>query len=201
MDFDLTDHLQVAFSMAFRLRPSPSPKPTTTAPYAIAQLTATVVRRGPSPPAKADPRTRPRCHRLRWEWKEMVGNGSELKVSPLLATPDQAPSASLSRPRSQPPRPGRSARQTTTTRQLTVADMPKSEYDDSNAAARPRFRPVARVTHLHTPQTPVPKVPTSVARPTPTRSDPGRSQGTPPEPVPVPATQSRRWRHRLPSFP
>ena len=104
--------------------------------------------------------------------------------------------ASLSRP--QPPHvPGRSAQQTTPTRHYTVANMPKNEYDDSNAAARPRFRPVARVTHLHKPQAPVPKVPTSVARPTATRSDPGRGQGTPPEPVPVPATQSRRWRHRL----
>ena len=35
--------------------------------------------------------------------------------------------------------------------------MPQNEYDDSNAAAKARFRPVARVTHLHTPQAPVPK--------------------------------------------
>ena len=134
----------------------------------------------------------------------MEGNGRKWKRIKSFATPGSL----LTKPRAHPcpvpdpnPRPGRSAHQTTTTRQLAVADMPKNEYDDSNAAARPRFRPVARVTHLHTPQAPVPKVPTSVARPTPTRSDPGRSQGTPPEPVPVPATQSRRWRHRLPSFP
>ena len=43
--------------------------------------------------------------------------------------------ASLSHP--QPPHaPGRSVRQKTSTRQLTVVDMPKSEYDDSNAAAK-----------------------------------------------------------------
>ena len=110
--------------------------------------------------------------------------------------------ASLSHP--QPPHaPGRSVRQRTSTRQLTVADMPENEYDDSNAAARPLSRPFG----VCNPLTHVTKVPTSVARPTPTRSDPGRSQGTPPEPVPVPATQSRRWRHRPwflpqpPSFP
>ena len=103
------------------------------------------------------------------------------------------------------PRPGitrfsvlqRSAQQTTSPRQLPVANVPISEYDDSNAAARPRFRPPG----VRNPLTHATKVPTSVARPTPTRSDPGRSQGTPPEPVPVPATQSRRWRHRPPLFP
>ena len=58
--------------------------------------------------------------------------------------------ASLSRP--QPLHvPGRSAQQMTSTRQFTVANMSQSEYDDSNAAARPMFRPVACVTHLHTP--------------------------------------------------
>ena len=64
--------------------------------------------------------------------------------------------ASLSRP--QPPHvPGRSAQQTISTRQFAVANMSQSEYDDSNAAAKTRFRPVARVTHLHTPQAPVPQ--------------------------------------------
>ena len=99
--------------------------------------------------------------------------------------------ASLSHP--QPPHaPGRSVRQRTSTRQLTVADMPENEYDDSNAAAKD---PVPSP-DVCNPLTHATKVPTSVARPTPTRSDPGRSQGTPPEPVPVPTTQSRRWRHR-----
>ena len=45
----------------------------------------------------------------------------------------------------------RHVQQTTPSRQLTVAYMPQNEYDDSNAAARPRFRPPACVTHLHTP--------------------------------------------------
>ena len=35
-----------------------------------------------------------------------------------------------------PHAPGRSVRQRTSTRQLTVADMPENEYDDSNAAAK-----------------------------------------------------------------
>ena len=66
------------------------------------------------------------------------------------------------------PRYGRSAQQTTKTRQLPVADVPKNEYDDSNAAARPRFRPLG----VCNPLTHVPKVPASVARPT-TQSRPG----------------------------
>ena len=107
-----------------------------------------------------------------WKWNEMELNGTELEVCrpyPLLrAVPrrgwlprlrvGKVPSvvpvnpanlASLSRP--QPPHvPGRSAQQSTSTRQFTVANMSQNEYDDSNAAAKTRFRPPACVTHLHT---------------------------------------------------
>ena len=83
--------------------------------------------------------------------------------------------------------PQHSAQQTTSTRQLTVANISQSVYDDSNAAAKTRFRPHG----VCNPLTYATKVPASVARPTPTRSDPGRSQGTPPEPVP---SQRLRWR-------
>ena len=130
---------------------------------------------------------------------------NQIKVLPLLRTPESRPTPiplSGCRGRSRtaltschpqrtpnPPTipPQRSVQQTTSTRQMPVADMPISVYDDSNAAAKTRFRPSGAcnpLTHAN-------KVPTSVARPTATRSDPGRGQGTPPEPVPVPATQSR----------
>ena len=97
------------------------------------------------------------------KWNQII------KVLPLLRTPESRPTPiplSGCRGRSRtaltschpqrtpnPPTipPQRSVQQTTSTRQIPVANMSQSEYDDSNAAAKTRFRPPARVTHLHTP--------------------------------------------------